>query len=833
MNSDTQALDGHARNEAAGVTAYQRWLNASALIAAGALTGFAIILWIAANWDQFSNLERFCIVGAVLLASAATAIFLNAARIPASLIGVATIGGLLALVGQTYQTGADPWQLFAAWAALSLPWVTAARHGSVWVLWVLVIFAALPLWVTAHAGPGWPMPSPVILPAWLAAIATSSALSPWSGLERWTGNTNWAFRLATLLTLTLIVGAALPDLFNSGQSNSVVITAFIALGLAIAAFVLLKPFDIALLSASALALDILLIASFIYGLFYNSHSGSNAIGSALMTGLFAAGIVAASAAGILSQARAHGLVGGAGGQGSSVGGRTWPVAILTGIGALIAAIPFLIFFFMTFGLFLQKGPGAYLLGGTGLACLVPLLRSAKPLGFTQQFGVVALTIAMLLLGFGLYRDLGPASASMMMMLISLGLAACLSADWNGGLLGAAAAAFAAMWLLHLGASGPGYGWSLIGTHFGWSVITGTGALALLARSSVAPNHETHVHWQGFDRALSGWLTAALIGVIAGVGQTFLLSASWWAGPGGTAAAPITLHWNTQRGFSAAFALAGCVWLFAHRPALQSATGYAAAAVATALSYVMASLGAPILLFAGAMTAKRQALAAFAAFAALWVLGAFYYWLGWPLLNKAYLMLAAGLVLGAAAWISGLRLPALIADAVSSFGFGRITSVALIVMSVIATSGVVAKTVMEKEATIRTGRTVFLSLGPVDPRSLIEGDYMALRFAGPRGLNPPEPPSSAVSSMLAVATVDGRRVATIQSYTKLPPHLADNEILIELIAKNGQWTIGTDAWFFKEGTAAKYQNARFGEFRIDKAGKAVLVGLANEALQPLR
>ncbi len=31
------------------------------------------------------------------------------------------IGALLALVGQTYQTGADPWQLFATWALLLLP----------------------------------------------------------------------------------------------------------------------------------------------------------------------------------------------------------------------------------------------------------------------------------------------------------------------------------------------------------------------------------------------------------------------------------------------------------------------------------------------------------------------------------------------------------------------------------------------------------------------------------------------------------------------------------------------------------------------------------------
>ncbi len=31
------------------------------------------------------------------------------------------IGALLALVGQTYQTGADPWQLFSTWALMLVP----------------------------------------------------------------------------------------------------------------------------------------------------------------------------------------------------------------------------------------------------------------------------------------------------------------------------------------------------------------------------------------------------------------------------------------------------------------------------------------------------------------------------------------------------------------------------------------------------------------------------------------------------------------------------------------------------------------------------------------
>ena len=38
------------------------------------------------------------------------------------------IAGLLAFVGQTYQTGADAWQLFATWAALALVWALGRRR---------------------------------------------------------------------------------------------------------------------------------------------------------------------------------------------------------------------------------------------------------------------------------------------------------------------------------------------------------------------------------------------------------------------------------------------------------------------------------------------------------------------------------------------------------------------------------------------------------------------------------------------------------------------------------------------------------------------------------
>ena len=46
-------------------------------------------------------------------------------------------GVLFAVIGQIYQTGADAWQLFVLWAALSLPFALLAQnavHGLIWLL---------------------------------------------------------------------------------------------------------------------------------------------------------------------------------------------------------------------------------------------------------------------------------------------------------------------------------------------------------------------------------------------------------------------------------------------------------------------------------------------------------------------------------------------------------------------------------------------------------------------------------------------------------------------------------------------------------------------------
>ncbi|KAA3640845.1 MAG: DUF2157 domain-containing protein [Proteobacteria bacterium] len=63
------------------------------------------------------------------------------------------IGGLLALFGQVYQTGADPWQLFALWSLLISLMVVSSGQAVMWLMWSVLINVALALYV--HTKPVW------------------------------------------------------------------------------------------------------------------------------------------------------------------------------------------------------------------------------------------------------------------------------------------------------------------------------------------------------------------------------------------------------------------------------------------------------------------------------------------------------------------------------------------------------------------------------------------------------------------------------------------------------------------------------------------------------
>jgi uncharacterized membrane protein len=117
-----------------------------------------LVFFIAANWSELGVMGRFALVQSVLLVS----VLIGLWRPPPQPIGkyallmtfIAT-GALLALFGQTYQTGADLYELFLTWALLGLPLVIAARWSVAAGAWLVVINIALLLFFGWRPQGGW------------------------------------------------------------------------------------------------------------------------------------------------------------------------------------------------------------------------------------------------------------------------------------------------------------------------------------------------------------------------------------------------------------------------------------------------------------------------------------------------------------------------------------------------------------------------------------------------------------------------------------------------------------------------------------------------------
>ncbi|MEH8110654.1 GDYXXLXY domain-containing protein [Aeromonas veronii] len=142
------------------------------------------------------------------------------------------------------------------------------------------------------------------------------------------------------------------------------------------------------------------------------------------------------------------------------------------------------------------------------------------------------------------------------------------------------------------------------------------------------------------------------------------------------------------------------------------------------------------------------------------------------------------------------------------------------------------TVWRYEHAMSSGEVVLLRLAPVDPRSLMQGDYMRLNYEIARELtNRDTRANQDKGSDTLVIRLDAHQVASLVADGK-PDRLASDERLLQVHQSERQWQIGPDAYFFEEGSGEQYETARYGEFRLQADGKTLLVGLRDEAYQPI-
>lgn len=135
-------------------------------------------------------------------------------------------------------------------------------------------------------------------------------------------------------------------------------------------------------------------------------------------------------------------------------------------------------------------------------------------------------------------------------------------------------------------------------------------------------------------------------------------------------------------------------------------------------------------------------------------------------------------------------------------------------------------IMKKEDTFANGRTMLLRLAPVDPRSLIQGDYMVLRYAIARGI----PVTQLKDKGCIVVSLDKNDVAKFVRMYK-GESLQEGEYLL-FYRNRGGLRLGAESFMFQEGDVELYSKAMYGELKVDASGGSVLVGLCGEDFKRL-
>ena len=151
-----------------------------------------------------------------------------------------------------------------------------------------------------------------------------------------------------------------------------------------------------------------------------------------------------------------------------------------------------------------------------------------------------------------------------------------------------------------------------------------------------------------------------------------------------------------------------------------------------------------------------------------------------------------------------------------------------------------------ETHLATAEKVLLELAPVDPRGMMQGDYMALDYAiSDQIMEAIETEQKAKGERadsnksynlnqegLAIIKKDSQGVGHFmrlaESSEDNDSHivLAKDEMLLYYRIRDDQLKLATNAFFFQEGHAEVYEEAKYGLFKVNEQGKPLLTHMVD-------
>ncbi len=822
------------------------WGLAVLLLASGLVT------WIAANWENWGHVAKFALAQGAVLVSAGLALLFRRRSggwghdlgVPAALTGLAAVatGGLLALIGQTYQTGADPWQLFALWTVLIIPWVFTVRSVFLSVLWLVLINTALYLWIDV-ARLGWFGRS--YTTQTLLALAVNALLllaaetiwrarhDPWRIVPRVAAiavgffigaqvmEGNFLLGLVLFLVLYGIYHYRRPDLLIMSLAS---FGAYGSLSMLIIEY-----------AADAFLLIVVVIVGLGLGLLrflqqqvvqWRRTHGREAAATQASVNTAMAASPAASTADNLANAQASVQ---ADAQDSDEH-HPWYLRVIKLFLYLLLPLIILLYLAVSLDLSLEA---LGVLGGI-MALVSPLLFAKAHTVSSRDLvgGWVACAVLLLSVPVVDMRYPWPHEVSAMIAVVISTL-----------LYRLAKGQFVLRMLLVI--------WALAAIEFlmierlfdRWTMMPYWVLEMPAAFMFFAALLLGHLYLRG-ERKPHFWLPlfwslllASQIHLVSA--GTLFYSMPFWdeSRPYLTVAgfllamAPLAIlafYWRGWRGQPLVYGIA----LLGMAALCAVWTPYPP--VALALSWILV-----------AYAWRYLSLLAVAVAMGLFCLWRLYYILNISLLDKAELLLATGvgcLVFAYLGQLSRKKTGAVAAPQQAPKGM-----VASVLLGTVLVLGVANVAIVQKERILSDGQTVLLELAPVDPRSLMQGDYMSLNFALSQNLSALSwgLPKDVLAKMdaqqwvVVAVKLDENKVAQLKGvyleqdgqerlWTEEGPVAEPSDVMrLRMRRHRSNWTPGTDAWFFAEGSADRFDAARYGEFAVVEGGQSLLRAMLDE------
>ncbi|MGB6008317.1 GDYXXLXY domain-containing protein [Castellaniella sp.] len=812
---------------------------------AAVLAGSALVSWVAANWPRMGPQARLALVQGVLALSVVLAAGLawRGSRWAGMLTGLAALatGVLLALVGQIYQTGADRWQLFLLWAALITPWLLLVRSVFLVLLWAVLLNLAV--WLSASSGGApdfwaWAGGSPGSSGVWLVGL--NGALlalvecgrrflrDPWHLARRVLAVAvlGWAFeagvlqpmgfggysQLARGLLLGLMPVAVLYAVYGYGRRDLAVVALALLTGIGQVGALWVQMLDS---MDGVLGLAVLLLALTWLAANHLLH-------------LRQAAGVAGSPAAAKASASSPGMGVGVGpdaGAPDRDAAPPWYLTVLR-VGALIPVL-LLLGIWVVASLELESAADA-LAAGVMLMCPGLFMdRLARRSVWREVGGVLGVLGLLLCAGGVAFMMDGDVAARLSILMVAGGAVYVCIRQFSVRLVAAGLVLGIGFWLTGPDMSsfgGPADAQGIWASHLAWRLwvflAAGSGLWIWSVRAA------RRMNW----RPLAWALMAMAAGVALLVAQSMPVPVREWP-------------WFGQLAMLLCALLPGLLlaaWMAAARPVLPAGLrmGVPLVACVAGLGWVAipALSVALVWLVLGRLSGGRvlQVLAV-----PLGLLGLLLYGLdtqaGISLADKA-------LILGlTAAW---LAVAVAVLAARQRHGGSRLTGGRWLPAGVLAGGvlvlGLAQAQVRQYETILSQGRPVVLALAPVDPRSLMQGDYMALDYAVRRAaddwLRTHESDEWAVRREgrgWLLLRQDGQGVWQLQGITAAQPPAATPEtVALAFRWRAGRPDFGADSWFFPEGQGERFAGARYGVLRIAPDGAALLAGLLDAQQQPL-